>query len=228
MLGKRGVNSADAVGSVAMEDAMEHKKRRPASNDLPTKEEQRQLQQVDLLMKTNILQLKVESMLEEVSVCRLLHKRKAQDWIDSLVTLLTMRDDDGDDRSRQHDLLGSTIDSLWMSRNGIAGLSLVNESDATMRIIFVPPIKVDIVGSFVHDTITSSHVNIDIALTLPDELFDSRYSSVFVTSLLRVSYNVSPKPQGHPEPPLLRQAYAIHGCALSDTYRRMRGEQALR
>lgn len=177
MMGKRSVNSssADAVGSVAAEDAADHKKRRPVSNDLPTKEEQRQLQQVDLLMKTNILQLKVDSMLEEVSVGRLLHKRKAQSWIDSMVTLLTMKAADGDDHSRLQDVLGSTIDSQWMSSNGIAGLSLVNGSDATMSIVFAPPAKVDIIGSFVHDTVTSSHVNIDVALTLPDEMFDSRW-----------------------------------------------------
>ena len=174
-MGKRAVDSssADAVGSVA--DAVDQKKRRPTTNDLPTKEEQRQLQQVDLLMKTNILQLKVDSMLEEVSVGKLLHKRKAQGWIDSIVTLLTMKTDDGDNHNRLQDVLWSTIDSLWMSSNGIAGLSLVNASDATMSITFAPPTKVDIIGSFIHDTVTSSHVNIDVALTLPDEMFDSRW-----------------------------------------------------
>lgn len=176
-MGKRAVDNSivDAVGSVAAEDAVDHKKRRSATNDLPTKEEQRQLQQVDLLMKTNILQLKVDSMLEEVSVGKLLHKRKAQGWIDSIVTLLTMKTDDGDIHNRLQDVLGSTIDSLWMSSNGIAGLSLVNASDATMSITFAPPAKVDIIGSFIHDTVTSSHVNIDVALTLPDKMFDSRW-----------------------------------------------------
>ena len=59
----------------------------------------------------------------------------------------------------------------WAKKKGIAGLDL-HSADA--RCIFQPPASVEVVGSSALRTGTAPFVNVDIAVGMPSELFNSR------------------------------------------------------
>ena len=137
---------------------------------LPTKDEQKQLQQVELLMKSNLLQLQVDQILEEVSGEAIMGKKKVIEWAAGLVQLLKSGDS-------FKDVSGTTLNKKIIKKLGLKSinqLSLVNGSDESMKVEFVPPTAADLVGSTENHTSLSAMFNIDIAVTMPASIFESR------------------------------------------------------
>ena len=129
---------------------------------LPTKDEQKQLQQMDILMKTNILQLKVDSLLNEVSADKILIKTQVQAWIESVQSIINT------------DTKSIKLNEKWMNKEGFKGLELHNKDDSTLEIMSSKPYKMDVIGSSVYKTATNPILNIDIAVTIPNECFVKR------------------------------------------------------
>lgn len=131
---------------------------------LPTKDEQKQLQQVDLLMKSNLLQLEVEQIISEVAGDRKLHKQKILDWIESVEVALKGA------KIKQKLNQKSTRKAF----NGVRIMELVNSNDESMEIVYEGPKSVTVVGSSAYHTSTNPMLNVDLLVTMPDGIFDTR------------------------------------------------------
>jgi hypothetical protein len=137
---------------------------------LPTKDEQKQLQQVELLMKSNLLQLQVDQILEEVSGDSIRGKKKVSEWVDTVTSLLRAE-------ASFADLKNSTLNKKTVKKLGLKSLkvlSLVNSADEGFEISFLPPAAVDVVGSTEFGASLSAMFNIDVAVTMPAAMFESK------------------------------------------------------
>lgn len=139
---------------------------------LPTKDEQKQLQQVELLMKSNLLQIQVDQILEEVSGDPILGKKKVASWVESIIGLLK-------DDASYNGIKDNAISRKTLKKSGlkmISIMSLVNAEDDSLQINFAAPESVDLIGSTENHTALSSMFNVDVAITMPASLFESRYA----------------------------------------------------
>lgn len=137
---------------------------------LPTRDEQKQLQQVELLMKSSLLQLQVDQILEEVDSSAIANKKRVVTWMDEVVNILK-------DTSKYGKSVGATLNKKIIKKLGLKGvdlLNLVNGDDSSIQLNFQPPAAVDVVGSTVHQSAISAMFNIDVAVTMPSSLFDSK------------------------------------------------------
>jgi hypothetical protein len=137
---------------------------------LPTKDEQKQLQQVELLMKSNLLQLQVDQILQEVSGDSIRGKKKVSDWVDTVTTLLRTE-------ASFTDVRKGTLNKKTAKKLGLKSLKvllLVNSADEGFEISFLPPAAVDVIGSTEFGASLSAMFNIDIAVTMPEAMFESK------------------------------------------------------
>jgi hypothetical protein len=144
-----------------------------ARTELPTKDEQKQLQQVELLMKSNLLQLQIDQLLDEVCGSKNLGKKKVTNWVESLLGHLN---------SKETYNGGSLSEGLIKSSGlgNIKPLKIVNTGDESINVEFFPPVSVDVVGSYEYQTSTTPKLNVDISVTMPADMFDTRYGSYFL------------------------------------------------
>lgn len=154
--------------SIGERDGAEPSQKR-AKVALPTKDEQKQLQQVDLLMKSNLLQLEIEQLLSEVSGDNLLAKKKVTAWVHTISELLKA--------PQSFSGLPSNLSEKSIKDAGLKSMKamvLVNTEDESMKLNFQAPAAVEVIGSYVHHTALTAMLNVDIAVTMPATLFDSR------------------------------------------------------
>lgn len=154
--------------SIGEKDGAEAPSHKRSKVELPTKDEQKQLQQVDLLMKSNLLQLEIEQLLNEVSGTGALSKKKVNEWVTRVTDLV----------KSSEDIVGNTINEATIKDLGlkdVKGIALVNSGDESMNLQFEAPASVDLIGSSVHHTALVAMLNIDVAVTMPSGLFDNRY-----------------------------------------------------
>lgn len=154
---------------IGEKDGAEPHSQKRAKLDLPTKDEQKQLQHTDLLMKTNLFQMEVEQLLIEVSGESKLQKTKVTQWTDRVTELLR-------NTKSYSDL--ATLTEKNLKKAGLKhhkAIELVNTGDEKLKIDFQAPSSVEQVGSSVYGTALSSMLNVDLAVTMPTELFDHRF-----------------------------------------------------
>jgi hypothetical protein len=133
-----------------------------ARMDLPTKDEQKNLLEVESLMRNNLLHLQVAEILNQVNAEKRFQKKSLVEWLDNLVSDLGAAS------------LGSKkseISGRWLSTQGLPGVTLV-END--VKISFDKPTSVDYIGSFASQTATVPLLNIDVAVMMPSDMFDKR------------------------------------------------------
>ena len=139
--------------------------------ELPTKDEQKQLQQMDLLMKSSLLQLELEQLLSEVSGQGVFAKSKVVQWVKAVTSFLTSS-------PAVTTLVGSTLTEKTIKTAGLTAmkiLHMVNTMDDSMELVFQAPVAVDLIGSHTYKTATAPMLNIDIAVTMAGSMFDTKY-----------------------------------------------------
>ena len=137
---------------------------------LPSKDEQKQLQQVDLLMKSNLLHLQVDQVLDEVSGSSIMNKKKVIAWTESILSCLKSE-------SSYAGVIGTNLNKKSLKKMGLKAikvLSIVNSDDQSMQVTFAPPAAVTEIGSTQHHTTLSSMFNVDIAVTMPSSILEPR------------------------------------------------------
>jgi hypothetical protein len=140
--------------------------------ELPTKDEQLQLRETRNLMSHGVLQLQMEEMLLET---RIPEKPSStlRNWVDKLTQTIKGI------RPAQH-----PITPLWMKEQGINEIPFL---DTNTSINFRKPDNIQTIGSFRLQVATNPFVNIDLAIELPSEILDDRYS-LFPTPLYLTLY----------------------------------------
>lgn len=154
---------------IGEKDGAEPQAQKRAKLDLPTKDEQKQLQHTDLLMKSNLFKMEVEQLLIEVTGESKLQKTKVTQWTERVNELLR--------NGKSYSGL-STITEKNLKKAGLKhhkAIELVNTGDEKMRIDFQAPSSVEQIGSSVYGTSLSSMLNVDLAVTMPKDMFDHRY-----------------------------------------------------
>lgn len=128
--------------------------------DLPTKEEQMYLRETESLMKSNLLNLQIQEMLEEVCIENE-NRKSLNKWLDTFVDLL-----------KNCKPKKSTITYEWIQTKGIKGLNVVNENTS---INFMSPQQVDMIGSFQNHSSTKPFLNVDLLVTMNSQCFSERF-----------------------------------------------------
>lgn len=144
---------------------MEQPARKVSKPVLPSKDEQRQLQQVETLLKSNLLHLQVDELLNQVSGSKKIIKAKISKWTESITSLIS-------DNSTFSAITGE-INHSWVEKHSIIGLELKN-SFASCLEVFAKPTGVTLIGSSVYGTAVSPMLNIDIAVCMPSSVFESK------------------------------------------------------
>ena len=140
--------------------------RKRARHALPTNEEQRDLNNAEIVMKTNLLQLQVHELLQQVNGVRKLKTKRVDDFLEMLLSDVTERvKDTCHDREVSHE---------WMKKQSFFGLELVNSED-NLSITYRKPIKAEYLGSYSNESSTIPILNIDIGVLLPNDTFEERY-----------------------------------------------------
>lgn len=150
-----------------------------AKYDLPTKDEQKNLLQVESLMRSNLLSLQINEILLQVNAEKQFKRPELVDWVDNLVSDIC------------NSSLGSKkteVSGHWLLKQGIEGIDLINDSD--VKIDFSKPTSVDYIGSFSCQTATAPILNIDLAMILPSDLFDKRYMLTDYTYSCSSTFNL--------------------------------------
>jgi U3 small nucleolar RNA-associated protein 22 len=148
-------------------------KKRSKISGLPTKDEQLQLNNTDTLLRSNLLKLQVDEMLNEVSCEGVLKKKKLQNAVSACVDILKSM---GGSKME-----GKEITSSWLKKEGLEGFDSMQHTSKggdgsintlnSVSIAFAAPASVTIVGSSQLNTGTSPFVNVDIAVGMPDSVF---------------------------------------------------------
>jgi U3 small nucleolar RNA-associated protein 22 len=134
---------------------------------LPSQDEQKQLQQVETLMQSNLLGLQVDELLVEVDGDAKLQKKKLQKWILLLKEAL----------AADSSMAGTELSGSWLKKqrkkHGLS-LRLSNEEDPSLKLQYEKPASLSVDGSSATHTSTSPYLNVDIAVCMPSSAFDSR------------------------------------------------------
>lgn len=131
------------------------KRARKSSNGLklPTRDEQSYLRETENLFKSNLVKLQTSELLMEMKSPDGL-PTKVEKWVQNIV---------------EHVLGVEKQDGVGVKQlRSVSGLDLV---DADVEIDFVAPVDVCVVGSSKLMTGTKPYLNVDIAMTIPDDIF---------------------------------------------------------
>ena len=142
---------------------------------LPTTDEQKNLQQVEILMRTNLLALQISELLVQVAGEKVFQKKKLHAWAEDLVSDISS----ASFQIKRKGTATSEISLQWLSKQKIKGLeidfnSCENYDNFELKIDFTAPSQVDLIGSYVNQTSTAPLLNIDIAVVMPPEMFETR------------------------------------------------------
>lgn len=167
----RGIEDASPARS---EEDGGNKKSKKNPNLLPTQDEQKQLKQIDILLKNNLLNLECKELLAET-------KEKSKQIISSkkLQELVLKLTDDLKNTSKTS-CHGREISFDWVQAQNYVGLERplsvpTSFNDTQFSIIYQSPQSVDVIGSFRNQTLTAPDYNIDIAVVIPNGIINSRY-----------------------------------------------------
>lgn len=133
---------------------------------LPTQDEQKQLQQMEILMKSNLLQLQSKELLANTDATTKFSSKRLNEWLEELKTDLQS--------TAKFTCHNREITSEWLQTqsNGI-NLDFCSNSDPC-SITYTSPTRVEVVGSFDSGAGTAPFFNVDVAVFMPAELFAAR------------------------------------------------------
>jgi hypothetical protein len=139
-----------------MDNDGDHKAKRAKLN-LPSTDEQKNLHNVDSLMRSNLLELQVKELIEQVRADKTFDKKKNSKWFDVLKDAL--------ENKKMKD----------MKVNGTPPRIVIgSEDDFVSHIDFAKPESLKVLGSRVLETAVSPSLNIDIGVVMPAALFDEK------------------------------------------------------
>lgn len=151
-------------------------KKAKTSAVLPTSEEQRQLQQLEILMKNNLLNLQSKELIEQVDASSKLSGKKVSEF-------LTALDADVKDTSKTS-CHKRVLTTEWVQQQaGYESLQFNAYEEVSME--YRSPSELLTTGSYATNTCISPFYNIDILVTIPSKLIDSRY--ITITFMLSIS-----------------------------------------
>lgn len=133
--------------------------------DLPTLDEQRQLNQVDIIMKQNLISLQVTEMLTEVRPEKGYNSNRMTSLIASLVEIL---------KKNSAKFSSKVINSKWIKKHDMTCIRMNNYAESEISLTFEPPVSVEQIGSYSLQTMTSPYCNLDIAVVIPSNCFEER------------------------------------------------------
>lgn len=136
-----------------------------AKISLPTKDEQKNLQHVESVMRTNLIQLQTSELLAQVNADKLVERKVFYDWVNQLKTDLT---------SGALTAVKKDISSAFLSKHKISGIKLSKHAGETTTFVFEKPAAVETIGSSSSSTGTAPLVNVDLAVTLPVSTFTQK------------------------------------------------------
>ena len=133
---------------------------------LPTQDEQKQLQQMEILMKSNLLQLQSKELIGHVDATAKFSSKKLVDWLEQLKTDLLC--------TAKHTCHQREISAEWTQSQGYGiDLSSFVHHDVD-SITYLAPSQVEVIGSFDSGAATAPLYNIDIAIYMPADIFSAR------------------------------------------------------
>lgn len=149
---------------------------------LPTTDEQKNLQQVEVLMRTNLLNLQVSELLVQVGGEQIFQKKRVHQFIEELLTdiksaTVNFKRKAGSGAST------SELSFAWLRKQSFGGIypheRLFEQSmtSTLTKIDFEKPLQVELIGSYVYHTSTAPFLNVDVAVAMPKSMFDARYQA---------------------------------------------------
>lgn len=146
-----------------MEDSPRDTKRRKF--ELPTIDEQQQLNHTQHLLQQNLIQLQLQEMITEVTPSKLYDSKYIKSRLEIICeTLMANALPSGDD----------VISQEWINDKGLTGIKLENYTNSAVSLSYMKPQSIDISGSFASQTVTTPFVNIDLVLKMPGSCFNER------------------------------------------------------
>eukprot|EP01033_Poteriospumella_lacustris_P005404 gene5401-3849_t len=140
-------------------------KKAKTSSVLPTSEEQRQLQQLEILMKNNLLNLQSKELIDQVDASSKLSGKKVSEFLSTL-------DADVKDTSKTS-CHKRVLTTEWVQQQaGYEALQFNAYEEVSME--YRSPSELLTTGSFATNTCISPFYNIDILVTIPSKLIDTR------------------------------------------------------
>lgn len=147
-----------------MSDTYPSKRTKAESSEaLPSAEEQRQLQQLEILMKNNLLNLQVKELIAEVNDNDKMNSKKMASFIQTL-------ESDLKDRAK-YTCHKRMVNADWC-KTQFPDLARIFPDNATtdsdqVFIEYKSPLSMEITGSHSHQTMIAPFFNIDILLPMP-------------------------------------------------------------
>jgi hypothetical protein len=140
--------------------------KKPAKVELPNKDEQLSLQNAEILLKSNLMRMQIDELLANVRDNVISTKRmKFDGWVGNLCDTL---------RSCKTGTAMKNLTVEWLQKANLKSFVLEGHRISDVAINFEKPESVQIVGSHSLHSGTSPHLNCDIAVVMPKDIFDSR------------------------------------------------------
>lgn len=141
--------------------------KRPVTVELPNKDEQKSLQNAEILVKSNLMKLQIDELLNTVRDNLVSMKRiKFDGWVGNLCDTL---------RSCKSGKDMNNLSVGWLQKANLKSFALDGHRTNDVNIDFEKPESVQIIGSYSLHSGTSPHLNCDVAVIMPKDIFDSRY-----------------------------------------------------
>eukprot|EP01031_Cornospumella_fuschlensis_P027540 gene27540-33264_t len=123
---------------------------------------------MDILMKSNLLQLQTTELLNSIDASSKLSKKKVREWVQKVKEVLL------DSKSKQS-LHDREISGNWVEKQGYSCLvPSTPYSDKDLSISYQVPQEVSDIGSNASDTTIAPFYNIDLAVMMPADLFETK------------------------------------------------------
>lgn len=137
---------------------------------LPSAEEQRQLQQLEILMKNNLLNLQVKELISEVNDSEKMSSKKMTSFVQTL---------ESDLKDRAKYTCHKRMVNVDWCKTQFPVLAHIFPDDATsdkdqVFIEYESPSTVEVTGSHSHQTMIAPFYNIDILLPMPTSIIQPK------------------------------------------------------
>lgn len=132
---------------------------------LPSSEEQRQLQQLEILMKNNLLNLQAKELIDQVDASSKLSGKKVVEFLSTL-------DADVKDTSKSTCHKRQVTSDWVQQQSGYESLQFHCPEECSIE--YRSPTELLTSGSYATNTCISPFYNIDILVTIPAKLIETR------------------------------------------------------
>jgi hypothetical protein len=159
-------------------------KKRPLSDEnvLPSHVEQRQLSNLDVLMKSNLLTLQTNELLNQVNADKKIGKQRFQEWFKQLKDLLM-------NRTTKVSLHEREISQQWLSKQSeLTALTMPSIDQEDISITYICPDEVVSIGSAVSGSIVAPFYVLDLALPMDPSIYNQKYALLQLSFLSIVIY----------------------------------------